>query len=85
MKKQEGFISANIHKSLDGTRVVNYAQWESKEAFEKRLRNPKAIVHMNEVLSIAKSVEGSLYEVVFVDERFYCLETFNNFAADIPA
>jgi len=69
MKKQEGFISANIHKSLDGTRVVNYAQWESKEAFEKRLRNPKAIVHMNEVLSIAKSVEGSLYEVVFVDER----------------
>jgi len=68
MKKQEGFISANIHKSLDGTRVVNY-QWDSKEAFEKRLRNPKAIVHMNEVLSIAKSVEGSLYEVVFVDER----------------
>jgi hypothetical protein len=30
--------------------------------------NPKAIVHMNELLSIAKSVEGSLY-VVFVDER----------------
>jgi hypothetical protein len=48
---------------------VNYAQWESKEAFEKMLRNPKAVVHMNEVLSIAKSVEGSLYEVVFVDER----------------
>ena len=68
MKKQEGFISANI-QSLDGTRVVNYAQWDSKEAFEKRLRNPKAIVHMNEVLSIAKSVEGSLYEVAFVDER----------------
>jgi Antibiotic biosynthesis monooxygenase len=66
--KQEGFISANIHKRLDGTRVVNY-QWDSKEAFEKRLRNPKAIVHMNEVLSIAKSVEGSLYEVVFVDGR----------------
>ena len=63
MKKQEGLISANIHKSLDGTRVVNY-QWESKEAFEKRLMNPKAIVHMNDVLSIAKSVEGSLYEVV---------------------
>jgi hypothetical protein len=23
MSQQEGFISANIHKSLDGTRVVN--------------------------------------------------------------
>lgn len=26
MAKQPGFISANFHKSLDGTRVVNYAQ-----------------------------------------------------------
>jgi len=64
MNKQEGFISANIHKSLDGIHVVNYAQWESKEAFEK---NPKAIVHMNEVLTIAKA-DGSLYEVAFVEE-----------------
>ena len=67
MSQQEGFISANIHKSLDGTRVVNYAQWESKEALEKMLKNPRAIIHMNEALSIAK-VDGSLYDVVFVDE-----------------
>ena|ERR671919_275165 len=66
MSQQEGFISANIHKSLDGTRVVNYAQWESKEALEKMLKNPRAIIHMNDALSIAK-VDGSLYEVVFVD------------------
>jgi heme-degrading monooxygenase HmoA len=69
MNKQEGFMSTNIHKSLDGTHVVNYAQWQSKEAFEKMLKNPKAIVHMNEVLTIAKAVDGSLYEVVFVEER----------------
>jgi quinol monooxygenase YgiN len=68
MNKQEGFISANIHKSLDGTHVVNYAQWESKEAFEKMLKNPKAIMHMNEVLTLAKA-DGSLYEVAFVEER----------------
>ena len=29
MKYQPGFVSANIHKSLDGTRVTNYAQWRS--------------------------------------------------------
>ena len=52
---------------MQGTRVVNYAQWESKEAFEKMLKNPKAIVHMNEVLTIAKT-DGSLYEVAFVEE-----------------
>jgi quinol monooxygenase YgiN len=26
-----GFISASIHRSSDGTRVVNYLQWESPE------------------------------------------------------
>ena len=67
MNKQEGFISANIHKSLDGTRVVNYAQWKSQEVFEKMLKNPKAILHMNEILTIAK-VDGSLYNVVFTDD-----------------
>jgi len=30
MKHLPGFISANIHKSFDGTRVVNYAQWNSR-------------------------------------------------------
>ena len=29
MSKQPGFISANIHKSLDGEKVVTYAQWRS--------------------------------------------------------
>ena len=66
MSQQEGFVSANLHKSLDGTKVVNYAQWKSKEAFEKMLKNPTAITHMNEAFSIAK-VDGSLYEVVFVE------------------
>src|SRR5215813_14844396 len=42
MAKQPGFVSANFHKSMDGTRVVNYAQWASKEAFEAMMRNPEA-------------------------------------------
>jgi hypothetical protein len=46
--------------------VVNYAQWKSKEAFEKMLKNPTALTHMNDAFSIAK-VDGSLYEVVFVE------------------
>ena len=29
MQDVPGFISANIHLSTDGERVVNYAQWES--------------------------------------------------------
>ena len=39
MRKQPGFVSTNIHRSLDGTRVTNYAQWRSTEAFETMLQN----------------------------------------------
>ncbi|HEX4659891.1 MAG TPA: antibiotic biosynthesis monooxygenase family protein [Streptosporangiaceae bacterium] len=37
-----GFVSANIHASLDGTKVVNYAQWESQEALASMLADPAA-------------------------------------------
>jgi quinol monooxygenase YgiN len=64
--QQDGFISVSIHKSLDGTRVVNYAQWKSRDAIEKMLKNPRGISYMSDALSIAK-LDGSLYEVVFVN------------------
>ena len=68
MKYQPGYVSANIHKSLDGTQVTNYAQWRSREAFETMLENPEAKVHMTEAAKIAEKFEPHLYEVAFVDE-----------------
>jgi quinol monooxygenase YgiN len=68
MRKQPGYVSANIHKSLDGTRVTNYAQWRSREAFEAMLGNPQAAAHMGEAAKIAERFEPYLYEVSFVDE-----------------
>jgi quinol monooxygenase YgiN len=62
-----GFISANIHKSLDGTKVVNYAQWRRREDFEAMLKNPAAIPHMQEAAALA-TFEPNLYEVAYVDE-----------------
>jgi quinol monooxygenase YgiN len=47
-----GFVSANIHRSLDGTRVVNYAQWESREAFNAMLRDPSASAWVRELAEI---------------------------------
>lgn len=29
-----GFISLSLHRSLDGERVVNYVQFENREAFQ---------------------------------------------------
>lgn len=32
--KQDGFVSASIHQSLDNSYVVNYAQWENQESLD---------------------------------------------------
>ncbi len=63
MKKMPGFVSANIHKSADGVRVVNYAQWRSREDFEAMLKNPEAAEHMKPINEIAE-FDAHLYEVV---------------------
>jgi heme-degrading monooxygenase HmoA len=68
MRKQPGFISANIHRSLDGTRVTNYAQWRSREAFEAMLGDQEAAEHMGEAARIAENFDPHLFEVTFVDE-----------------
>lgn len=48
-----GFISANIHRSHDGRRVVNYAQWRTREDFEAMLSNPAAQPHMARAAELA--------------------------------
>ncbi len=63
-----GFVSANIHRSFDGTKVVNYAQWESRETYEAMLESPQAAPHLKEAAEIAVSFEPHLYEVSAVDE-----------------
>jgi quinol monooxygenase YgiN len=68
MKHLPGFISANIHRSLDGAKVVNYAQWESKEAFEAMRANPAAIPHMKAAAALAK-FDPIVCEVVEAIER----------------
>jgi len=67
MWHQPGFISANVHRSLDGRRVTNYAQWRGREDFEAMLRSPDAQAHMRQAADVADSFEPHLYEVAFVE------------------
>ena len=39
VKQQPGFVSANIHKSIDGTKVANYAQWQSQADYQNFIDN----------------------------------------------
>ncbi|MDQ3621054.1 MAG: hypothetical protein M3463_00970 [Verrucomicrobiota bacterium] len=36
------FTSANIHRGLDGDKVVNYAQWRSVDYCRAMMKNPAA-------------------------------------------
>ena len=63
MRQLSGFISANIHRSLDGTKVANYAQWRSVEDFQAMQKNPAAKPNTEQVAALAK-FEPGLYEVV---------------------
>lgn len=58
-----GFISASLHRGLDGTKVVMYAQWRSIEDYEAMRQNPAPLPYLQEALTIAKFEPGS-YEVV---------------------
>ena len=63
MKNISGFVSASIHKSADGVRVTNYAQWRSREDFAAMLKNPEATAHMKPITEIA-TFDAHTYEVV---------------------
>jgi hypothetical protein len=63
-----GFISANFHKSIDGTRVANDAQWRSREDLEAMLRHPAAQPHLHDATALATRVDPHVYGEVVVHE-----------------
>ena len=63
MRHIPGFVSATIHKSTDGTRVTNYAQWRSARDFEAMLKDPRATEHMKPIQQLATN-DAHIYEVL---------------------
>lgn len=68
VKDVPGWLSANIHRSLDGTRVVNYAQCESYEAWEAVMEKLRAGNHIERNKEFGEAHPG-LYEVVYTLEK----------------
>ena len=40
MARQPGFVSISLHRSLDGRRIVNYVQWQSRELLQRAHQSP---------------------------------------------
>lgn len=69
MRHLPGFISGNFHASTDGTKIVNYIQWEGTETLEAAQVDPAARAHMKRAMAIAVNVEPHMYEVNTVHHR----------------
>jgi quinol monooxygenase YgiN len=60
-----GFVSAALHRSMDGTKVTMYAQWRTVEDYERMRERPDASPFLAEAMTIAMFDPG-IYEVVAV-------------------
>lgn len=58
-----GFVSANLHCSVDGCRVVNYAQWSDLGAFHALLRSERGRRLVEAVRRHATGVDVHVYTV----------------------
>jgi len=63
-----GWISASVHRSQDGTRVVNYAQSQDLEAAKRIIDRLREGGWLERNKALGESHPG-LYEVVFTLER----------------
>lgn len=67
-REVDGWLSASLHRSLDGTRVVNYAQSADRHAARRVFEhlNAKGLLEGNKAYGEA---HPGLYEVAFTLER----------------
>ena len=69
MSEQPGFVSISLHRSLDGRRVVNYIQWQSREQLQSAHKSPEFRKEWNRFDRMADEIDPHLYEVVQIMEN----------------
>ena len=69
MAQQPGFISISLHRSLDGRRIVNYVQWQSRDLLQSAHRSPEFRREWREFEDLAEEIDPHLYEVAYVMDK----------------
>jgi heme-degrading monooxygenase HmoA len=64
MARQPGFVSISLHRSLDGKRIVNYVQWQSREQLQSAHKSPDFRKEWERFDRLADGIDPHLYEVV---------------------
>lgn len=66
MAGQPGFISINLHRSLDGQKIVNYVQWQNRELLHAAHQSPEFRKEWNRFDRLTDEIDPHLYEVAQV-------------------
>lgn len=69
MAHQPGFISISLHQSLDGRRIVNYIQWQSRDLLQSAHRSPEFRKAWGQFDELTDEIDPHLYEVTQIIER----------------
>ena len=67
MATQPGFVSIALHRSTDGSHIVNYVQWTSREKLQRAHQAPEFREKWPQFGKLAEEIDPCLYEVIHVE------------------
>jgi heme-degrading monooxygenase HmoA len=67
MATQPGFVSVNLHRSKDGSHIVNYVQWTNSDRLAAAHHSPEFRKKWPRFGELVQDIEPCLYEVVHVE------------------
>jgi quinol monooxygenase YgiN len=68
MARQPGFVSISLHRSEDGSHIVNYVQWKSRQQLEAAHHAPEFRKIWPKFGELVSEAEPCLYEVVHSEQ-----------------
>jgi len=67
MATQPGFVSINLHRSKDGSHLVNYIQWTNPEKLKAAHQSPEFRKKWPQFGELAEEIDPGLYEIVHTE------------------
>ena len=67
MATQPGFVSISLHRSEDGSHIVNYVQWTNRDKLEAAHHSPEFRKQWPRFGELVREAEPCLYQVVHIE------------------
>lgn len=67
VRNEPGYLGTALHKSTDGTRMINYAHWRSQAEFDAFVQ--RYTPDFAQFRQHASRLDPHTYEVAYLDER----------------